>query len=115
MARLHDRIPTDAVGGMCIVTRKAKLKPGEKMIDIGVDYDSLPPMDGRLCISESGLAEIMSHAGWERRTEDDAEAHRVNAELRAELVLLRSHLRNVLAAAEAIDVDVGIDEELVSA
>lgn len=110
--KAHDRIPTDALGGGCLINKRARLFDGEKIIDTGIDYDQLPVMSGRLCISEGGLLELMSVLGWQRRTPRDEGLIGVNQELRSEIVELRAALRNVLAAAELVDVDVPVDADL---
>jgi hypothetical protein len=102
--KVYDRIPTDAHGGGCLINRRATLLPGERIIDTGLDYDQLPIMNGRLCITEGAVAELMSVVGWVRRTDADDEMRIVAEELRHEVVELRRHLQNVLAAADAVDV-----------
>ena len=104
--RRHDTLPTDACGGACFITQRSKLSDADDFwIDTGVDAFQLPVTGGRLVMSANGLRELISHAKWEIRTDKDRKLKAANAELRAEVRELREHLRNVLAAAESVDVE----------
>jgi hypothetical protein len=47
--RVLDAYPLGAVGGACLVTKEYRVKPGEKVIDLGIDLEDLPT-HGLVCI-----------------------------------------------------------------
>jgi len=89
--------PTDAVTGGCFVTRRYEIAPGERIVDLDVDLDTLPAW-GRLCVSELGVRMMARCLDIEIPDHDVMDA---NAKLRATNTLLRSEntkLRNAIGA-----------------
>jgi len=58
------RFPVYAVGNACLVAPFHELEPGERVIDLDVEVDMLPP-SGRLCISEHGVRLMAKELGLE--------------------------------------------------
>jgi hypothetical protein len=112
--QLRDRYPVDTVTGACLVTRRSDVEP---IVDLDLDVDTLPAW-GRICISQTGVRQLMTCLGWELPEENvlaaNAKLRDDNRVLRKENTGLRAAIRNVLdaatiagldAAASALDVD----------
>jgi hypothetical protein len=102
--QVRDAYPATSAGGCCFVTRNAKLRPGERVVDLDVDIDTLPAF-GRLCVSETGVALMADALGF---TLDPRIAAKVKAQratiraLRAEADGLREALRIVADAVGGV-------------
>lgn len=57
-----DRFPVYAVGNACLVAPSHELEPGERVIDLDLEVEMLPP-SGRLCISEHGVRQMAQELG----------------------------------------------------
>lgn len=100
--------PADTATGACLITRSSRVKPGETIIDLQMDVESLPSY-GRLCIHEHGVRLLNVQLGWQVRDPDeDEQIEQMRAtmeELRSELTAARDALRAVFAAAETVGVE----------
>lgn len=111
--------PADTATGACLITRKSKVRPGDTIIDLQSDLESLPAF-GRLCIHEDGVRLLITQLGWklpdDKMEEELATLVTQNAQLRSELADLREALVSVLKAADLVGVEISDDiTELVDA
>jgi hypothetical protein len=56
------RFPVYAVGNACLVAPSHELEPGERVLDLDIEVDMLPP-SGRLCVSEHGVRMMCNELG----------------------------------------------------
>jgi hypothetical protein len=117
--RVCDAYPLGAVGGACLVTKEYRVKPGEKVVDLGIDIENLPT-HGLLCISQKGVQLMATALGWKVSTREESKS--VLAEqaaqiksLEAQNAKLNDALRAVLSAADLVEVDTAAIREAVSA
>ena len=114
--QLRDRYPVDTVTGACLITRRSDV---ETIVDLDLDVDTLPAW-GRICISESGVRQLMTCLGWELPEENvldaNAKLRADNRSLRTENTALRTAIRNVLDAATLAGLEpVAANDELMEA
>jgi hypothetical protein len=96
--QLRDRFPVSAVIGCDFVSRSSELGPGERVVDLDVDLDTLPAW-GILCISEATVRNMMALLGFDY---DPDLAANLKA-CRAENAALKRTLAGYRKAFDAID------------
>jgi hypothetical protein len=111
-----DVFPLDAATGACLVTRKSDPKKIGPIVVLDADMEDMPRFGG-ICISQKGVELLVTQLGLKLAEIGEgntvAMLHTANAELRAECAELRAALRNVLAAAELVGVELEVAPELV--
>ncbi|MET0578241.1 MAG: hypothetical protein ABW122_06255 [Ilumatobacteraceae bacterium] len=109
--------PLDAVTGGCFVTRRYEIVPGERIVDLDCDLDTLPAW-GRLCVSEQAVRLMAGCLDIEIPEENILDANEKlrteNRKLRAELTKMRHGVREVLNVAELSGLSLYIDEGVAS-
>lgn len=106
--------PIDTATGACLITRKGDPAKVGRIIQLDVDMEQMPRY-GVLCISEKGVEILVAQLGMKVDHGNTQDLQTLNDMLRAELTELRAALRNVLAAAELVGVEMVVDRDLVEA
>lgn len=101
-------MPPYANGGSCVVTRRSRVEPGERVLCLDVDVESLQPW-GMLCVNSSAVKLMVNELGW-TLLDDDGERKRAQERrrltaLREENKVLRAALAHIADAAKSIGIE----------
>lgn len=109
--QLFEHYPATAAGGACFITKRYEVEPGERVIDLQIDLETLPAF-GHLCVSEKAVRLLNVELGWDVDTDVKQklkEARSRETELRSENRRLRLAINSIIDAAALA----GIDTELL--
>jgi hypothetical protein len=115
--QLLDAFPAHAVTGADFVTGVYEIKPGEHVVDLQVDLDTLPAW-GVLCLHETTVKLMMAALGWKFDPKLHAKVQQQAAEidrLRRVNKQMRDALVGVVEAATEAGVLISPDIEPVPA
>ena len=96
--RVHPRFPQDAHKNCDFITKRATLKPGEKVLNTQVDVEELG-MHGLLCVTESTVRMMMGKLKI-TAVDDDVVAERDR--LASENAELQDHIKRLKAALTTV-------------
>lgn len=96
--KVASRFPAGTARNADFVTRRAKLKAGERVVNLQVDLDTLPAF-GLLCVTETTVKMMVDKLGLELAADADAEAKATIDKLKAENAELTRKLTEIQKAA----------------